>query len=394
MYLADSSLISNSMLLSPIEVGSFNNITNNYCWHTIRAEDSNIICDNNISKLCTGDSNKIYNNIIRMETNVGQSNSVCNNTITGEIYIGVSSEFLNNTVDGIVEATASVIANNTIVHPNEIVSGYLFDYFECFKYNPAIEVNGNSEISNNVIIGPGRDLTTSDGYGIKIEDGYSYVSGNVFFDYDTAVSAENDATINGNLFTNCSRAVVITRCSVVVRNNTITGGYEGIVAHAEGSVTIDQNLISNQSVCGVHVECQSTIRNNTISCNPIALKFVNSPLGAVNYNNFENYSEYSVYFETNSDNFDFSHNWWGTTDNQAINMSIRDFKYDFNSAKVDFTPFLTEPNQKALPNSNLELPADFVIPEFSLYLFSSLFLIFTLTVTIIRKKITGEKTVQ
>jgi hypothetical protein len=75
-------------------------------------------------------------------------------------------------------------------------------------------------------------------------------------------------------------------------------------------------------------------------------------------------------------------------------MSIRDFKYDFNSAKVDFTPILTEPNQKALPNSNPELPANFVIPEFSLYLFSSLFLILTLTVTIIRKKITGEKTVQ
>jgi hypothetical protein len=381
MYLGDSSLVSNNLLLSDIEAGNFNNISNNYCWHDITVEDSNLIYNNNASRIHAGNSNLIYNNVIRMETEVGQSNSVYNNNITGEISVGVSSEFLNNTVNGIIESTASVIANNTIIHPTEIVSGYLFDYFVSFKYNPAIEVSGTSEITNNVIIGPGRNRTTSDGYGIKVEDGYSYISGNVFFDYDVAINAEDGATIRGNLFVNNSRAVVITRCSVVVRNNTITGGNEGIVAYAGGSVTIDRNLISNHSVCGVYVECQTTIRNNTITDNPIAIKFSECPLGEIVYNNFENYSQYSIYFETSSSNFDFTNNWWGLTDTQAINMTIHDFKYDFNSAKVNFVPFLTKPNPEALPLGNL------VIPEFPSWLLLPLFLVASFVVVVVRRRL-------
>ncbi|PVX26362.1 MAG: hypothetical protein CW691_01690, partial [Candidatus Bathyarchaeum sp.] len=260
-----------------------------------------------------------------------------------------------------------------------------------FEYDTAIEASGNCEISDNIIVGPGRDLVTGSGYGIAVDDGYSYIFGNVIFDYDVAINAQDGATIQGNLFTNNSEAIVADRGNVVVRNNTITTGERGVVAYGAGSVTIDLNLITDQTVCGVYVECQNTIRSNTISNTPIALKLVNSPSGSIQYNNFENYTEYSVYFETNSNNFDFSHNWWGTTDTKAINLTIHDFKYDFNSEKVDFTPFLTEPNQKALPNSTPKLPPIFEIPEFSSLVILPLLFVVTFAVVFIKKNITGVK---
>jgi len=40
-------------------------------------------------------------------------------------------------------------------------------------------------------------------------------------------------------------------------------------------------------------------------------------------------------------------NWWGTTNTQAINQSIYDFKDDFNLGTVNFVPFLTAPNPQA-----------------------------------------------
>ncbi|MEJ2244444.1 MAG: hypothetical protein P8X87_07990, partial [Candidatus Bathyarchaeota archaeon] len=45
---------------------------------------------------------------------------------------------------------------------------------------------------------------------------------------------------------------------------------------------------------------------------------------------------------------------WGTTDIQAINMTIHDYKFEFDLGRVNFCPFLTEPNPEAT----------FAIPEF------------------------------
>jgi len=73
MYLDDSSLISNNILNSPIDVGSYNTISNNSGSSDITAEDSNVIYNSNLTRIRAGDSNTIHNNIIRMETEVGQS---------------------------------------------------------------------------------------------------------------------------------------------------------------------------------------------------------------------------------------------------------------------------------------------------------------------------------
>ena len=46
----------------------------------------------------------------------------------------------------------------------------------------------------------------------------------------------------------------------------------------------------------------------------------------------------------------------GTTDQQAINQTIYDFKDDFTVGTVNFVPFLTAQNSEAIPNPNASIP--------------------------------------
>lgn len=85
--------------------------------------------------------------------------------------------------------------------------------------------------------------------------------------------------------------------------------------------------------------------------------------------------------EETTNNIDATNNWWGTTDPQAINLSIRDYKYDFGLGTVSFVPFLTEPNPEATSDP---------IPEFPSIILLPLFLTATLAVTIIRKRLTKK----
>jgi len=81
--------------------------------------------------------------------------------------------------------------------------------------------------------------------------------------------------------------------------------------------------------------------------------------------------------ETSAQNdLNTAYNWWGTTNTTAINQSIRDFKNDFNLGKVNFTPFLTEPNSEAAPT----------IPEFPPWLLLPLFLVTTFLVIAVKKR--------
>jgi hypothetical protein len=50
-----------------------------------------------------------------------------------------------------------------------------------------------------------------------------------------------------------------------------------------------------------------------------------------------------------SQNLNATYNWWGTTDVQAINQSIYDFKNDFSLGVVTFIPFLNSPANQTLP---------------------------------------------
>ena len=107
------------------------------------------------------------------------------------------------------------------------------------------------------------------------------------------------------------------------------------------------------------------------------------------YNNIENCSQNSIYLENAAKNIDATNNWWGTTDVQAINFTIRDSKYEFDIGTVYFVPFLSEPNPETMPTSN---PPDqpttqnYKIPEFPSIVILPLFLTATFVALIVRKR--------
>lgn len=101
-----------------------------------------------------------------------------------------------------------------------------------------------------------------------------------------------------------------------------------------------------------------SISNNTISQNTIGVYLDgDARYLTIKNNNIQDNSKYSIHLSSVQD-LNATYNWWGTTDVQAINQTIYDFKNDFNLGKVNFVPFLTESNPQApaIPTSTTTPP--------------------------------------
>jgi hypothetical protein len=153
--------------------------------------------------------------------------------------------------------------------------------------------------------------------------------------------------------------------NVQVTSNTITyHGTAGINVMA-GNVTLSNNLISYNQV-GISDQtfmpaqtiqnANLAIRDNTIIYNTfsgISNTYASIRL-QITYNNIYSNGQYNIYLGSslsgnslNSNDVDAPNNWWGTSDEQAIKQTFYDFNEDFNLGKVNFVPFLTEPNPNA-----------------------------------------------
>ena len=78
----------------------------------------------------------------------------------------------------------------------------------------------------------------------------------------------------------------------------------------------------------------------------IGIQIQSSPLSAtITNNNILGSTQNNVVILCNT-NIDLSNNWWGTTDIQAINQTIWDFKNDFNLGVVNFIPILNQPSSQ------------------------------------------------
>ena len=166
----------------------------------------------------------------------------------------------------------------------------------------------------------------------------------------------------------------------VISNNTLSGEYAGIGCYSQNSevtdntlsgcgiailfggpalpssATIEGNLIYQNQV-GIYVGSgQAVIQNNTIANNNMGIQ-IPSVSSTIIYNNLVNNQLSISLIDTGtntlqSSDINATYNYWGTTDQQAINRTIFDSKNNFNLGTVNFVPFLTTINIQA-PSENI-----------------------------------------
>jgi hypothetical protein len=308
--------------------------------------------------------------------NISGSSVISTNIITGTIYVGGSSVISNNTITGELHAESSVISGNALTG-----GGTVYDFIgrTLFPRSVLYVSGGSSVVANNTIISQGG------GYGITVEtDCDAYIADNIISGFVMGIDAAGKATIERNLILDNGGGIAIGKIpfsyspivigegEIIIRDNTIENSSVGIGgpvvntntgisvdAVFTSTATIERNLIINNTV-GIELGSKVTIYNNTITNSSVAIKLGSGLSTAIKYNNIENYGENSIYLEGSSSNIDATYNWWGTTDTQAINLTIHDYKYDFDLGKVTFVPFLTEPNPEAMPIS--EFPSWVILP--------------------------------
>lgn len=187
------------------------------------------------------------------------------------------------------------------------------------------------------------------------------------------LSAGVNDVVFGNVISNSTFGISAAGLGSVISNNVISNCKIGVQFNiAYSSCIIENNLITNCSQSGIIVGSgPCIIQNNTITDNYIGIQQPSSQATMI-YNNFENNSQsislVGVYsFGGISTDVNAAYNWWGTTNQQAINQTIYDFKNNFNLGTVNFIPFLTAPNTEAMPNPNapILIPAPTSTPSIS-----------------------------
>jgi hypothetical protein len=296
--------------------------------------------------LSSNNAVKINRNTIGIGFTVASSTIISNNTIKGNVNGGIVSD---NTITG--DVNSPTILNNTItgnvgsasVASNNMIKG-------------GITAMGNCTISNNTIL----DGLTSSGDAVYVPS--------FFF------QAGGYPIIENNLITNSTVGIDV---SVYVRMWVGTN-----------IPLIQNNLISKNDI-GIRFGMgyqdsygnlpPTIIQNNTMTQNDIGIQLIGS---AEEYeiinNNIQDNINYSLYLQGTTNNVNATYNWWGTTDTQAINQTIYDFKNDFTLGKVDFVPFLTEPNPAApaVPPAIPEFPSWTILPLLTIVMIGTTLLIY------------------
>ena len=268
----------------------------------------------------------------------------------------------------------------------------------------AVEVlKGSPVISNNLINGR-----------VSLHSGTPTLSENRI---TGSISASQGATISKNTVLGSGDGTGIYCFGATISGNIIAGFQEGI-STSNGVSTIDKNLIVNNAI-GIQVGApdidytfaqmppfpvnfQVTIQNNLITNNSKGISVTDLPLNVKNANfkatidnnNIQNNLNYNFYLASTPISITATDNWWGTTNQNAINQSIHDFKNNFNVGIVNFIPFLTLLNPIAPPLNSLptqtpsaSTTSTVTVPEFSGLTILPLFLsIFSIAVMLRHRK--------
>jgi hypothetical protein len=124
-----------------------------------------------------------------------------------------------------------------------------------------------------------------------------------------------------------------------------------------GNAHISNNLIQGctQVDLGVSTttdfDANIVIEKNTLNNSGLLIK--GKVTAVINQNNIACGLTLS---ENSPNNVDATNNWWGTTDNSAIDKLITDSNDNFKMGTVNYTPIRTQANTQAVPEKNVGLP--------------------------------------
>jgi len=247
---------------------------------------------------------------------------------------GIINSNEKNSSGSIIENTVLRSTQIEIKNSLKITNNTLLD-------SDLIVLNGSPVISNNLIMSR-----------ISINGGSPAISNNKIISGFISFYGQNggeNAIITDN---------VISSAKTGMGKNTAAiwfGGSQGLGGH----VLIQRNFITNNNE-GIQIfranneelKTSLTIQNNTIVNNTVAVSVLSLHSPTIITNNIYNNSLNIKLSEDASTDINATYNWWGTTDTQAINRTIRDFKNNSEVGLVNFSPFLTAPNPYATPDPN------------------------------------------
>jgi hypothetical protein len=303
-----------------------------------------------------------------------QVNGILSAVGTNDNPIHINGVFDGRTLDTLYSAIYFSQKSNTDLN-NQTNADSIFENV-VFK-NTYVEAKSEIRFINNTLLKGGLLLSG----GSSIVSNNNLATASVGIDEGSPLISNN--TITGNLNFGGGH-------NVVIADNVIYGlTLDDVRSPYNGSLVIERNLICNSRI-GVTFYHRSDgnqviFQNNTISNNTVGIQ-MSLPGAAyapaiVNNNVYDNFLNVDLFSPVS---INLTNNWWGTTDQQAINQSIYDFKNDFNLGTVNFVPFSTSPNSQALPNPNAPIltpnpsanPTS-TVPEFPMFIALAIIIIFS-----------------
>jgi hypothetical protein len=302
------------------------------CSIAVNSDSNGIFSNNNVNapRFLAAGTAKISHNTINSDVEIDSFPTVEYNAIKGDVSFSGSDNsrqiLAYNTIDGdIIQFHGSPTISHNTINGEVKLSGEPSTVYSNTIYGGISVSDVQTAIQNNKIIG------AQVGIGIG------------------AIYKHLDITISENSIINCNKGISAApnyasggRISLAIKGNLIKGNNYGINLDSDVDAVIQNNLIDSNKFGVLYGK---TIEHNTIVNNDIGV----ASFGTITYNNFEN-NNYSVsigHEAWTSSSINVNNNWWGTTDEQAIGLTLYDNKYNFELGTIQFKPYLTSPDTQA-----------------------------------------------
>lgn len=414
-----NSFIANNIITNGLNVGGSSIVTGNTITNFLLAKTSTIALNNTVmGEITVKGVSTISNNTISGGVTLEDASTASNNIIDGEVNVKSGTISYNTILGGIRGGGES-----TLIHFNDIKGGVIISNGPTIVANNTIQgediainlsphnyVHLEVTVANNTITARDIGVNIIPTQNVFLYMGWStraHIYGNTIQDCKTAgiqvgearaqsgrKPISNNVTIKNNLIINNYYAIDNKGGSIIIEGNTVLDNYCGInkasriknnviannTVGISWSSIIEKNLIINNQI---GIKQSGEAKNNTVANNTVGIEggqgiVVWEEDSANNTRRIESISLTLIYNNIygNMLNFNYTpsadgnaaYNWWGTANQQAIGQTIYDYKNDFLLGRVNYTPFLEEPNPQAMPDSNvpIDTPISLATPTITL----------------------------